>query len=382
MICIDITEMIKVNYISGIQRVVKEITLRWIEKGVDMTLLYYDPGRKWFWVVDLTKYYSYYTGKLKQKKLLTRKKMKIDEFGQKHIFFDMDSVWMSPLKRSWLFPVLRKQGVQIAVHIYDVIPITEPFYCHEFTTICFMEYLGAQLKYADLIISNAQATVYALNKIIEQTEVQRINAKVVKLGSDLKQYTYENEVRERIKKIAQAGKYVLMVGTVEPRKNHKFVLESFEQKLFQDDVNLVFVGRMGWNIETWAASVKRHKQLNKKLFWIEDAVDAEIAFLYENALVVAFPSYNEGFGLPIVEAINKGALVLSSDIPVLREAGGEYCKYFSLDNKEEFETLVQYYNSNSAEWNRDKEKLKQYTAYSWDECATDILSSLYTGLGI
>jgi len=137
---------------------------------------------------------------------------------------------MSPLKRSWLFPVLRKQGVQIAVHIYDVIPITEPFYCHEFTTICFMEYLGAQLKYADLIISNAQATVYALNKIIEQTEVQRINAKVVKLGSDLKQYTYENEVRERIKKIAQAGKYVLMVGTVEPRKNHKFVLESFEQR--------------------------------------------------------------------------------------------------------------------------------------------------------
>ena len=219
MICIDITEMIKVNYISGIQRVVKEITLRWIEKGVDMTLLYYDPGRKWFWVVDLTKYYSYYTGKLKQKKLLTRKKMKIDEFGQKHIFFDMDSVWMSPLKRSWLFPVLRKQGVQIAVHIYDA--ITEPFYCHEFTTICFMEYLGAQLKYADLIISNAQATVYALNKIIEQTEVQRINAKVVKLGSDLKQYTYENEVRERIKKIAQAGKYVLMVGTVEPRKNHR-----------------------------------------------------------------------------------------------------------------------------------------------------------------
>lgn len=380
MICIDITEMLKVDYISGIQRVVKEVTLRWIAKGVDLTLLKYDSGKKWFWVVDLRKYYDYYSGQSKSKNLLSKTKMKISEFGRNHIFFDMDSVWMNPLKRSYLLPILKMQGTKIAVHIYDAIPVTEPFYCHEFTTVCFMEYLGAQLKYADLIICNAQATVDSLEKIIEETEVKHINTRVVKLGSDLTKHTYDSGIGDRIKEIVQKGKYVLMVGTLEPRKNHKFVLKAFEEKLFEDELNLVFAGRMGWNIEAFAAYIRQHEKLDQQLFFVEGAADEEISFLYQNALAVAFPSYNEGFGLPIVEAIHHGALVLAADIPVLREVGGEYCKYFSLERDSEFIELVENYNFNIAEWKKDKETLKRYQIYSWEECAADILNSLYLGL--
>ncbi len=379
MICIDVTELLNVDYISGIQRVVKEVTVRWIERKEELLLLKYDTQKNWFWIVDSIKFYQYYIGKLKKKKLLSAKKMKISEFGRQHIFFDMDSVWMNPLKRSYLLPALKEQGVKLAAHIYDVIPVTEAVYCHAFTTVCFMEYLGAQLKYADLIITNAHATVDALKQITEGTDAENIHTAVVKLGSDMQQYKSGQKVRDKIKKIPEKGAYILMVGTLEPRKNHKFILNAFDQKLFADELSLVFAGRIGWNIESFVTSVKEHCQFGRQLFLIEDATDEEISFLYKHTLAVAFPSYNEGFGLPVIEAIHNGAIVLAADIPVLHEAGGEFCRYFSLEHVDEFIDYVQTYRKYPKTYSEDKEKLNNYKSYTWDDCAAKMLRILKNG---
>ena len=98
--------------------------------------------------------------------------------------------------------------------------------------------------------------------------------------------------------------------------------------------------------------------------------------MYENALVVAFPSFNEGFGLPIIESFDRGALCLAADIPVLREVGGDYCKYFSLENVDGFIEQVQFYINNPKEYMKDKEKIKLYQRFTWDECAKLMISEL------
>lgn len=368
-ICIDITEMIKVDFISGIQRVVKEVTTRWIRDGKEICLLFYDSKKNVFKVVDSQKYYDFYTGKTKDKKLFSKKEMRINDFNKNCIFFDMDSVWMNPLKRSYLLPELKKRGTKIAAQIYDIIPVTEAQYCHEFTTLSFLEYIGAQIQYSDLIIANAQATIDAIDNLIQGTEVSAINGKVVKLGSDIRKSSGEKEVRKEIMDITEKGQYILMVGTIEPRKNHKFVLEAFEKELFGKGINLIFAGRIGWNVEKFVSYVTGHDKINKQLFFINDASDQEIVHLYKNALLVAFPSYNEGFGLPIIEAFDQGALVLAADIPVLKEVGGEYCKYFSLENTDEFVKEVLFYLENKDEYTKDKARIAEYKRYTWDECA-------------
>ena len=68
IICIDITEMLNVEYITGIQRVVKEIAVRWIEERMELKLLSYDLKNKCFIEADNQKFYNYYTGKNKNKK--------------------------------------------------------------------------------------------------------------------------------------------------------------------------------------------------------------------------------------------------------------------------------------------------------------------------
>lgn len=368
-ICIDITEMIKVDFISGIQRVVKEVTTRWIRDGKEVCLLFYDSKKNVFKIVDNQKYYDFYTGKTKDKNLLSKEEMRLSDFNKNFIFFDMDSVWMNPLKRSYLLPELKRQGTKIAAQIYDIIPVTEAQYCHEFTTLSFLEYIGAQIQNADLIIANAQATIDAIDNLIKDTEVSAINGRVVKLGSDIRKSSSDKKVREQISCITEKGKYVLMVGTIEPRKNHRFVLEAFEKVLFDKGMNLIFAGRIGWNVEEFVTYVRTHEKLNKQLFFVNDASDQEIVHLYENALIVAFPSYNEGFGLPIIEAFDQGAPVLAADIPVLREVGGEYCKYFALENTDQFVEEVQFYLEHEDEYAKDKARIVEYKKYTWDECA-------------
>jgi len=369
-ICIDITEMYKVDFVSGIQRVVIEVTTRWIASGKNVMLLVYNPGGNHFWKVNNEKYLDYYVKKTGEKQYVEKDSpIEINDFGAEDIFFDMDSVWMNPLKRSFLLPLLKEKGCKIAAHIYDIIPVTDAQYCHEFTTLSFLEYIGAQLRNADLIVSNAQATLDAINHLIAGTEVQAVRGEVVKLGSDIRKGNKNQTVRAHVNEIAAKGKYVLMVGTIEPRKNHKYILKAFEETLFEKGIHLVLAGRIGWNMEEFVNYVKGHEQLGRGLFFANDLTDAEITFLYENCMVVAFASFNEGFGLPIIEAFDKGAPVLAADIPVLREVGGEFCKYFSLEDTTSFAELVQEYIEHPEVYATDKEKIKDFKKCTWDECA-------------
>lgn len=375
-ICIDVTEMVNVNFMSGIQRVVKEIAVHWIEKQYDIILLCYSIKERCFFIIDNNKYRDYYTGKNNEKNFITKKRFLVDDFNENMIFFDIDSVWMNPLKRSYLLPILKKKGVKIAAYIHDIIPVTETQYCEEFTTLNFLEYIGAYLQYSDLLITGAQATISAINHLIEDTNVHNINGYVVQLGSDIKQNNSEKKVRKKIENIINKGKYVLMVGTLEPRKNHAFVLDAFEKCLFEEKINLVFAGRIGWNIQNLLKRIQKHEKLNKQLFFIDDASDTEISTLYENCLCVAFPSYNEGFGLPIIEAFSHNALVAANDIEVLHEVGGDYCRYFSLQKSDEFISIIKMYIENNDIYKADKEKIRSYEPVTWDECAEKMFGIL------
>lgn len=379
MIYIDISEMVKVSFVSGIQRVVREVTSRWLKDDKKVTLLSYDFNQEYFRIIDSQEYLRWCERKNSGKDIFTNKSLRIDDFDTECIFFDMDSVWMNPLKRSYLLPRLKERGVKIAAHIYDIIPVTEPFYCHELTVLHFLEYIEAQIEHSDMIIANAQATIDAINKLTEGTdraEKGKVNGKVVRLGADIRSNVNTKEANKRVEEITSKGKYVLMVGTMEPRKNHKFVLDAFEQGLFEKGINLVFAGRVGWNMEDFLEYIQGHKLLDKQFFYVNNGSDADITYLYNNALLVAFPSFNEGFGLPIIEAYDHGTPVLAANIPVLREVGLDFCEYFDLDNSDEFIRLVTEYAEDEEKRNQIVNRLKEYKKVTWDECARDMYNEL------
>ncbi len=379
-IYIDLTNLMTVDFVSGIQRVVREIVVRMLKNDAhEFVLMVYSFRKNAFQLLDNAKFVDYFTaGKGEKAAVTTPECIGFDEIPSGSVFFDIDSVWNSRLKRSMLFPVLKQRGVKIVTQLYDLIPVTHPQFCHENTTMNFMVYVGANLKYADLIITSAKATVDALNDLTDKIGLERKKAIVVPLGCDFNGSAGKpdaDNVDENVKKIAD-GRYILMVGTIEPRKNHSLVIDALEAGLADMGIKAVFAGRIGWNVAALEKRMKEHELYNKNLFFVERPNDATVDYLYRNAFAVAFPTFNEGFGLPVIEAFSKGTPVVASDIGVIHEVAGDFADYFDPTDKNSFISCVKKLAADGDAYNKKKEHLKDFTPFTWDESAKAMLSAV------
>jgi alpha-1,3-rhamnosyl/mannosyltransferase len=118
------------------------------------------------------------------------------------------------------------------------------------------------------------------------------------------------------------GPFVLTVGTLEPRKNLARLVEAFASIPAARDggCKLVLAGARGWSSSTLDAVVGRHGHLVRPIGFVSEA---ELPALYAEATAFAFPSLEEGFGLPVLEAMAAGTAVLTSDRSSLPEVAGD-----------------------------------------------------------
>lgn len=378
-IYVDVTQLIAVTYVTGIQRVVREVLLRFLKDNYKMlVLMNYNKGYGKYEIVDSSAFIEYFeNGSGSKAELATGIILELGQLQPGDVFFDIDSVWNLPVRRSTILPRLKQNGVKLVVYVYDIIPITHPQFFFDETLNKFMNYIGAYLQYADLIIASAQSTIDAIDELLKQLDLLAIPTSVSWLGSDFKiQDTEDKEISEKACSAVAAGKYVLMIGTIEPRKNHALVLEAFEQQLFDAGMNLIFAGRIGWNMEAFKKKIDTHPKRDNQFFFLEGMNDATIDYLYKNAYCVAFPTFNEGFGLPIIEAFQRGVPVLASDIPILREVGGEYCNYFDPYSWQSFAKCVKEWMDAPAEYESMREKISIYEPVTWDTVADNIWQAL------
>jgi glycosyltransferase involved in cell wall biosynthesis len=131
----------------------------------------------------------------------------------------------------------------------------------------------------------------------------------------------------------------LMVGTIEPRKGYLQTLRAFDALWAQGvDVNLVIVGKEGWkplpdyqrrDIPQTVQALRNHAELGKRLFWLEGISDEYLEQVYAHATCLIAASFDEGFGLPLIEAARHGVPLLVRDIPVFREVTDGHAHYFA-----------------------------------------------------
>jgi glycosyltransferase involved in cell wall biosynthesis len=117
-------------------------------------------------------------------------------------------------------------------------------------------------------------------------------------------------------------RFVLFVGTLEPRKNLTRLVEAFSRICADDDVGLALVGAKGWLYDEVFARIEA-LELGDRIIFPGYVTNGELPFWYNAATFLAYPSIYEGFGLPILEAQACGTPVITSEVSSLPEAAGD-----------------------------------------------------------
>jgi alpha-1,2-rhamnosyltransferase len=228
------------------------------------------------------------------------------------------------------------QGADIVPVLYDLIPITHP---HFFAPQMVEEFRAAferLLGRAHAVLTDSSATLARLREYtrVHLPETAGLPGDFWYPGADLGTLPAGGAapaVRADLRGL-EGAEYFLMVGTLEPRKGQLAVLDAFESLWpAGEPARLVLAGRIGWRFAGILRRIEQSPFRGTRLTALHDATDAELDWLYRHASAVILASHEEGFGLPLVEAMHHGVPVIASDIPVFREVGGDYPVYFALE---------------------------------------------------
>ena len=241
---------------------------------------------------------------------------------------------------------LKAKGLKVTAVIYDVIPLTRPEFFQDRLRDTYKKWFAWVAQHADGFACISRAVCDEVRAVVaDQAGRERSEScsySYFHLGSELDLRQGDGNPQSELADIFTPPTPIfLSVGTLEPRKNHAYLLDAFDM-LWRagSKAKLCLVGGIGWKCETLIARIRNHPQNGSSLFWFGKLGDDGLDYAYRHASSLIISSHAEGFGLPIVEALQRGLPVMASDIPVFREIGGEFVAYFDLKDPSSLMELV------------------------------------------
>ncbi len=239
--------------------------------------------------------------------------------------FDYYNVGHSNLTKRMLGAV-KGSGGKVHVLVHDVIPLDYPEFQRQGTVQAFREKMWNVKAHADCLIFNSKDTSQRALHYLENEE-NPAEEIVAHLGTMIPAPDPTGLPAD----LPPKTPYFVVVGTIEPRKNHGFLLDVWND-LGPDAPPLLICGSRGWNNDEVFARLDA-RPAQSPIREVPNLDDAALAYLVQNSAGMLFPSVAEGFGLPPVEALSLGARVLCNDLPVLHEFLGEKAVYASVNER-------------------------------------------------
>jgi len=213
------------------------------------------------------------------------------------------------------------------------------------------------------------------NDIIKAYRVNEAKVKVVYPGIKQVSNIKFMDKKELANKFDIKSDYILFVGTLQPRKNVPRLIEAFS-KLSKNDLQLVIIGKKGWQFDEILNAPKKFR-VEESVKFLDSVSDAELLSFYKNAICFVLPSLYEGFGLPVLEAMQQGCPVITSNVSSLPEAGGDAALYVDPYNVEDItkkmENLIK---DNKLREELIKKGFEQVKKFSWEKTAKETLKVL------
>lgn len=274
---------------------------------------------------------------------------------------------------------IKNKGVIIASLQHDLITLRYSQLYPPEDVVRFTKHLENSLKLSDICITVSDYVKNDLENYIKEKAVildinKNIKISSYRHGYDIDNVKTETNTNGNLRNIFTVPTYII-VSTIEPRKNHKYLLDAFDIIWNQGiRVNLLIIGKIGWMVDQIITRIKNHEQFGKQLFMINNMSDTELLYCYKNAKALITPSITEGFGLPIIEALSQKTPVLASDIPVFKEVGKDFCSYFDISDPNNLAQLI-------IRWERDHRepnhrKINEFEWPTWRESAEELINKI------
>ncbi len=210
--------------------------------------------------------------------------------------------------------------------VHDLIPLEYPEYCGPKQPARHRLRIATVCRLADTVLVPSEVVRSALLPHLHDVGRGHVKVAVVPHGVHLRAFADAAASHAD----ADPRPYFVCLGTIEPRKNHLLLLNIWRRlvaELGPATPRLVIIGRRGWENENVLDMIERCPALQGVVEEHNALPDAEVTRLLLGTRALLFPSFAEGYGLPLAEALALGVPVLCSDLPVLREVGGDLPVY-------------------------------------------------------
>lgn len=253
-------------------------------------------------------------------------------------------------------------GVRAVYFVHDLIPLLHPEYCRPGEYPKHQRRMSNALVSASGLIGNSQATLNDLAAFA--------GARDLPVAPGLPAWIAGSSVPKQVSPKAFDRPHFIVVSTIEGRKNHSLLLHVWQRlahALGAATPMLVIVGQRGWEASHAIAMLDRSVELRPHVIELSRCDDAEMAALITGARALLMPSFAEGFGLPVSEALELGTPVIASDLAVFREFAGDIPTYLDPLDGPAWQRAILEFMADSPERQRQLEAIESFRAPTWTD---------------
>lgn len=264
--------------------------------------------------------------------------------------------------------MLKRAGAVFVPMIHDLIPLEHPEYVPPAWTNHHRARLETAIRYAGGIIANSETTGVA----IEKWTSGRIPIMSSRIGVTI------HDIRRTPYKQVDDRPYFVCLGTLEPRKNHMVLLHVWRRMVErygeENTPRLLIIGRRGWENEHVLDMLERCDAIRNVVTEMGILSDEEVGSILLGSRALLMPSFIEGYGLPVAEAMGLGVPVICSDISAHREIGGDIPVFLDPLDGPGWEKAVMSYSAERSSCRTEQtRKLAQWNPPKWSDHMKDVV---------
>jgi glycosyltransferase involved in cell wall biosynthesis len=255
---------------------------------------------------------------------------------------------------------IASRGLRAVFLLHDLIPITHPEFCRAGEAERHVRRMRHAISAASGIIANSVATLQEIETFAARHDLPRPPMLPAWISGPV---LPPRPIPPQLDR-----PWFITVGTIEGRKNHALLLQAWQRLAASRGPQtplLVIVGQRGWEAELAQAMIDRDPVIHAHLVEHGSADDATLAGLIAGARALLMPSFAEGFGLPVIEALQLGTPVIASDLAVFREIAGDIPHYIDPTDGPGWLAAIDDFCSDCPERTRQMAAMAGYRAPVW-----------------